>query len=74
MLSLRDYRAIFLNSSSVDKSSSRTELVERLNSFDSSLKYELVLGLKKNLIRSFILVFDEISPLKRSVTLPPNNE
>jgi hypothetical protein len=44
--------------------------VERLNSFASSLKYELVFGLKKNLTRSFILVFDEMSPENRFSTFP----
>lgn len=46
-------------------SSSLTELVEELNSLASSLRYDLVLGLKKKRISSLILVFDDISPENR---------
>ena len=46
-------------------SSSRTELVEILNSLASSLRYERACGLKKNLVKSLILVFDDISPLNK---------
>jgi hypothetical protein len=51
--------------------SSLTEFVETLKSFASSLKYELVSGLKKNLVRSFILVFDEIRPVNKLFKISP---
>ena len=46
-------------------SSSLTELVETLNSLASSLRYDLVSGLKKKRTSSLILVFDDISPKNR---------
>ena len=46
-------------------SSSLTELVETLNSLASSLRYDLVSGLKKKRTSSLILVFDDISPENR---------
>ena len=46
-------------------SSSRTELVDTLNSLASSLKYDRAFGLKNKRINSLIRVFDAISPARR---------
>jgi len=51
--------------------SSRTGLVESLNSFASSRRYVLVFGLKKKRISSLIRVFDEISPMNRLSNYDP---
>jgi len=46
-------------------SSSRTELVETLNSFANSRRYDRVFGLKKKRVRSLMRVLDDMSPVNK---------